>query len=141
MSCTKVNKNTEITEALKETKTQMNKWLNEEFTSSGWREVGSYDATINSNEWLVCMRVGVNKDLVDGDTKGLYDYHFWYRANDGKWYNKHGWYKESKCVEGVLNPASTMANSSSGWEYETKDGIIYKNFYSSDTVFYAIKAN
>lgn len=129
-------KNLSVAEALRKTKIHMKSWLDEEFTSSGWREVGSYDAVINSNEWLVCMRVGVDKNVVVDEygKKGLYDYHFWYRANDGKWYNKHGWYKKSECVEGVVNPST--ANSSSGWSI---DG--YTNFYSSDTVYYAIKVN
>lgn len=136
MKATNINGNSKVAEALKETKMQMKKWLNEEFTSSGWREVGSYDATINSNEWLVCMRVGVNKDIVidENGNKGLYDYHFWYRADDGKWYNKHGWKLASECVEGVVNPST--ANSSSGWSFGS-----YTNFYSSDTVYYAVKAS
>lgn len=119
--------NLEKNEALEKTKVEMKKWLNNTFTSSRWREVERFDATLSSNEWLVCMRVGVIKG-------SEYDYHFWYRADDGKWYNKHGWYLASECIEGVVNPSK--ADSSSGWSL---DG--YTNFYSSDTVYYAIKAN
>lgn len=59
----------------------MKKWLDEEFTSSGWREVTNYNDNLKSNEWLVCMRVGVNKDIITDEkgNKGLCDYHFWYR--------------------------------------------------------------
>lgn len=91
----------------------------------GFRVVSGYNAALEQNEWLVCMRVGVNS------SKG-YDYHFWYRANDGKWYNKHGPYHASECVEGVVNPST--ANGSSGWSLE--DSI---NFYSSQTIYYAVK--
>lgn len=127
MSGTKINKNSEITEALKETKIQMNKWLNEEFTSSGWREVKSYDTSLSSNEWLVCMRVGVTKE------KG-YDYHFWYRAKDGKWYNRHGWQTTTQCVDGVENPSKDYTDK--GWKLGND-----VDFYSSDTVYYAVKAS
>lgn len=127
MKDTNINGNSKVAEALKETKMQMKKWLNEEFTSSGWREVGSYDATINSNEWLVCMRVGVTEE------KG-YDYHFWYRAKDGKWYNKHGWHNESQCVDGVENPSKDYTDE--GWKLGND-----VDFYSSDIVYYAVKAN
>lgn len=119
--------NLEKNEALEKTKVEMKKWLNNTFTSSRWREVERFDATLSSNEWLVCMRVGVIKG-------SAYDYHFWYRADDGKWYNKHGWENASECVEGVIDPSK--ADSSSGWSL---DG--YTNFYSSDTVYYAIKAS
>lgn len=140
-------KNLSVSEALRKTKIEMKKWLDEEFTSSGWREVTNYNDNLKSNEWLVCMRVGVNKDIITDEkgNKGLCDYHFWYRASDGKWYNKHGWFNESKCIENVLNPSSIPADNSSGWELVYRNPVTganetYKNFYSSDTVFYAVKA-
>lgn len=120
-------KNLKVDEALNKTKAKMELWLNKHFTASNWREVSSYNASLSGNEWLVCMRVGVNNIIG-------YDYHFWYRANDGKWYNKHGWILDPECIEGVINPST--ANSSSGWAYDT-----YTNFYSSDTIYYAIKAS
>ena len=95
----------------------------------GFREVSSYNAALEHDEWLVCMRVGVDKIPVYNQ---WYDYHFWYRASNGKWYNKHGWNNASECVEDVLNPST--ANSSSGWML----GNIV-NFYSSSTVYYAVK--
>lgn len=122
--------NMTVPNALKETRNFLEgsgnkKGVLDECFLKGWRVVSGYDAVLEQNEWLVCMRVGVNS------SKG-YDYHFWYRANDGKWYNKHGPYHASECVEGVVNP--TTANGSSGW---TLDGVI--NFYSSETIYYAVK--
>ena len=111
--------------ALSITKTAMRSWLNSNF-SGRWREVSGYDATLASNEWLVAMRVGKNS------TYG-FDYHYWYRANNGKWYNKHGWREGSEMVSGnVVNPST--ANSSDGWKL---NGIT--NYYSSSTVYYAIR--
>lgn len=123
-------KNMTVSDALRETRTLMEgtgnkKGVLDNCFPKGWRVVSSYDAALEQNEWLVCMRVGVNS------SKG-YDYHFWYRASDGKWYNKHGPYHASECVEGVVNPST--ANGSSGWSLE--DSI---NFYSSQTIYYAVK--
>lgn len=116
-----------VADALARTKLRMTSWLNE--TLSGkWRPVSNYDATLNSNEWLVAMRVGV--DSADP----WYDYHFWYRASNGKWYNKHE-EKPSEEVSGnVINPST--ANTSNGWYH--RDYPNYQ-FYTSDTVYYAIK--
>lgn len=120
---------TTVENALTRTKLRMNSWLNATFGSDGWRDVTSegYTAELKSNEWLVCMRVGKK-----GQT---FDYHFWYRANDGKWYNKHGWLNEPEEMVGsnVINPST--ANESSGWTLFSA-----KNFYSSSTVYYAISA-
>ena len=103
----------------------MVEWLNCNFGSNKWREVNHYAVSLTNDEWLVCMRVG------KGGGVG-FDYHFWYRANDGKWYNKHGYYYASECVEGVVNPST--ANNSSGWKLED-----ITNYYSSTTVYYAVK--
>ena len=71
------------------------------------------------------MRVGRDSD-------GNFDYHFWYRANNGLWYNKHGWSDTSEqCISNVMNPAAATTDCP-GWK---KDGV---GFYSSDTVFYAV---
>lgn len=117
-------RNTTVANALARTKTRMVSWLNANFPNK-WREVSSYDATLKSNEWLVCMRVGV--------VNGEYDYHFWYRANNGSWYNKHGYYYPSEKVSGDIIIPST-ANDSNDW----KVGSTY--FYTSNTVYYAIQA-
>lgn len=102
----------------------MTSWLNAKFPNK-WRPVDRYDEPLDSNEWLVAMRVGVNSEVG-------YDYHFWYRASDGNWYNKHGYPSVSEVVSGgVINPS--VANSSDGW----KLGNTY--FYTSDTIYYAVK--
>lgn len=102
-------------------------------------EVYRYDAPLASNEWLVAMRVGVGKY----NDSYHYDYHFWYRASDGKWYNKHGHRAASEMVSGnVTNPSN--ANSSDGWsldyfDQKTQTIKTYTNFYSSSTAYYAVK--
>ena len=58
------------------------------------------------------------------------DYHFRYRANNGKWYNKHGTNPSVEVSGDVINPST--ANTSDGWEHE---GVY---FYKSETVYYAI---
>lgn len=114
---------TTVANALARTKERMKSWLNTNFNGK-WREVNAYNAKLNSNEWLICMRVGVGN--------GIYDYHFWYRASNGYWYNKHGYYAASEKVsESVVNPST--ANSSDGWAL---DGTY---FYKSSTVYYAIE--
>ena len=117
-------KNTTVANALERTKVRMEEWLDATFPNR-WDEVDSYDAPLDFDEWMVCMRVGVNQ----GEK---YDFHFWYRADDGDWYNKHGYYAASEKVSGnVINPST--ANASDGWE---NNGAY---FYTSDTVYYTIK--
>lgn len=129
---------TTVQNALTRTQTRMTSWLNAKFPNK-WRQVNGYDAPLASNEWLVAMRVGVGKinDIYN------YDYHFWYRASDGKWYNKHGHHAASEMVSGnVTNPSN--ANSSDGWNLnyfdpKTQTTKTFTNFYSSSTVYYAVK--
>lgn len=70
---------------------------------------------------MIVMRIG--KQGVN------YDYHYWYRTNDGPWANKHGQ------TPSVLLPASDMptTNSSSGWALNGKTG-----FYNSSIVYYVL---
>ncbi len=129
---------TTVQNALTRTKDRMRSWLNAKFPNK-WRQVNGYDAPLASNEWLVAMRVGVGKY----NDSYHYDYHFWYRASDGKWYNKHGHRAASEMVSGnVTNPSN--ANSSDGWsldyfDQKTQTIKTYTNFYSSSTVYYAVK--
>lgn len=128
---------TTIQNALTRTKNRMTSWLNAIFPNK-WRQVNRYDAPLTSNEWLVAMRVGVTSELG-------YDYHFWYRSNNGRWCNKHG------TVEGessemlpayIVDPSTDTATNSSGWSLKVKksDGSerVITGFYSSSTVYYAI---
>lgn len=122
--------NTTTANALVRTKTRMTTWLNANFYGK-WREVSAYNVSLNSNEWLIAMRVGVGDCNQDGIKD--YDYHFWYRAKNGKWYNKHGYYAASEEVSGnVIDPS--ISNHSNGW----KLGYVTP-FYNSATVYYAIK--
>ncbi|MCL2023417.1 MAG: hypothetical protein FWG82_03500 [Oscillospiraceae bacterium] len=120
-----------VAKALALTKTRMKAWLNAKFPGK-WYEVGGYSYTIASDEWMVAMRVGV------GSYGGAYDYdyHFWYRAKNGTWYNKHGWYLASEKAYGQMDPANSAANTSyyGGWNLGNT-----VNYYSSATVFYVIK--
>ncbi len=119
-------RNASVSNALSRTKTRMTAWLNAKF-SGKWREVSGYDAPLNSNEWLVAMRVGINSYA-----SIKYDYHFWYSASNGKWYNKHGALNPAGEVSGgIINPST--ANSSDGW----KLGGNY--YYTSSTVYYAVR--
>lgn len=115
---------TTVSNALTRTKLRMETWLNDTFGSGNWRVVSGYNSSLASDEWLVCMRIGV--------VNGEYDYHYWYRASNGTWYNKHGYYSAYERLTGVMNPST--ANTSSGWAL----GNI-TNFYSSNTVYYAVK--
>lgn len=123
-----------VPNSLNATKAAMEGWLKVKYKDK-WHTATSYKENLKTNEWLVCMRVGADPDLYYTDDagnlyKGLYDYHFWYRANDGKWYNKHG-EGFPECVNGVLNPST--ANTSSGWSITN-----YNGFYSSETLYYVV---
>lgn len=130
---------TPLPTALSRTKTEMAKWLKETFGTGNYREVDRYNSPLASNEWLVAMRVGVKPYTVYDGEKYItlyYDYHFWYRANNGKWYNKHGYGLASPPEEvsgNVTNPSASGENSSDGWYM----GNTY--YYDSNTVYYAVK--
>ena len=115
-----------VDEALSKYKKYLEMWLKKKF-SGRWREVSGYDTVLEQNEWMICTRLAWYKSPSINEL----DYHFWYRANDGYWYNKHGWYMASEQVSGnVVDPSS--ANTSDGW-YLT-NGI----YYNSDIIYYAI---
>lgn len=116
-----------VSHAYNITKNRFETWLNIYYKNK-WRDVTSagYKTVLKDDEWLICMRVGINQ-------YGVYDYHFWYRANNGVWYNKHGWYNPSEQASNNVNPSTD--NSASGWTLNNK------TFYNSDTVYYAIKKN
>ncbi|SDB60836.1 hypothetical protein SAMN02910317_03244 [Ruminococcaceae bacterium FB2012] len=65
-------------------------WLNNTFPNK-WRGVSSYNSYLYPDEYLVCLRVGKNSDR--------WDYHFWFRASNGKWYDKHGWNSYEECLQ------------------------------------------
>ena len=124
-----------VEEALSVTKNYMTVWLNNMFGDERWREVNSCDDYVASNEWMVCMRVGVHK-YVDS---GSYDYHFWYRTSTGKWYNKHGTEASEpvkytySSVKQVIDPSTT--DIVDGW---AKGSV--EQYYNSKTVYYVVKS-
>ena len=111
---------TTVAQALERTKSRMTAWLNANFRGR-WKEVSGDNVSLAANQWLIVMRVG---------KKGMqYDYHFWYRTNNGPWANKHG----SKAS--VLLPASDKptTDSSSGWA-----AGVNSRFYSSKIIYYVL---
>lgn len=111
-----------VSNALDVTKSLLEDWLDANFPKK-WKEAPSYNYELNSNQWLVAMRVGVNSVMG-------FDYHFWYRASDGKWYNKHESSPSEEVSGNVVNPST--ANTSDGWKNQGE------YFYTSRTVYYAI---
>lgn len=121
---------TPLSTAISQTKTEMSKWLSKTFGVGNYREVPRYDYPLASDEWLVAMRVGVGSYETLYGTQ-YYDYHFWYRASNGEWWNKHGGNSPEKVSGNVTNPST--ASTSDGW----KLGNTY--YYTSSTVYYAVK--
>ena len=72
------NQSTTTAQALARTKTRMTTWLNSNFRGR-WKEVSGPNVTLASNQWMIVMRIGKQG--------GNYDYHYWYRTNDGPWAN------------------------------------------------------
>ena len=95
-------------------------------------KINSYSGVIGTDCWLVCMRVGVTRSA--NSNYNDYDYHFWYRASNGKWYNKHGWYASPEEVVDIINPSSSQATNSPGWSLGSNVG-----FYSSNTIYYWVR--
>ncbi len=120
-------------EALKLAKSAMKRFIADVYSGTDCYEIADtnnegYKYELKKNEWLVCMRVGLMH--YNGNT--FYDYHFWYRAKNGDWYNKHGWTNASECVgEDIINPST--ADNSSGWKCNLDK-------YNSDTVYYVVKS-
>lgn len=120
-------------EALKLAKSAMKRFIADVYSGTDCYEIADtnnegYKYELKKNEWLVCMRVGLMH--YNGNT--FYDYHFWYRAKNGDWYNKHGWTNASECVgKDIINPST--ADNSSGWKCNLDK-------YNSDTVYYVVKS-
>jgi hypothetical protein len=118
-----INPSTTTAQMLDRTKARIVTWLNSNF-SGRWEEVTSA-ATLNTNQWLIVMRVG--KKIIGGIM--VYDYHYWYRTDNGLWANKHG--SQSSVLLPVSDTPST--NSSSGWALGG-----YSPFYDSSIVYYRV---
>ncbi len=130
---TNITNSGSISNAYNITKSRFETWLNKYYKNK-WRDVTSdgYKAVLKDDEWLICMRAANYYNKVNKSYK--YDYHFWFRANNGKWYNKHGWYYASEYMDDIVDPSN--ASGASGWSYGKID-----DFYSSKTAYYAIKKN
>lgn len=83
----------------------------------------------NPDEYLVCLRVGKNSDT--------WDYHFWFRASNGKWYDKHGWNSHEECLGSITNPGN-VSSTCPGWAL-TYNYTTHYNFYTSNILYYAVK--
>lgn len=111
---------TTVSQALERTKARMNAWLNTNFRGK-WKEVSGDNVTLATNQWLIVLRVGKHGPR--------YDYHYWYRTNNGPWANKHGQRAS------VLLPASDKptTDSSSGWALGSES-----KFYNSKIIYYVL---
>lgn len=134
-------------------KSDMRKWL-DRYYNSRWTSPDTYAYSLSSNQWLVAMRVGAGTISYTGSDPVVkahvdyfnnsykFDYHYLYRASDGKWYNKHGGF-DSEIASGTwVDPASIAANSSDAWALSfptSSNGKKLFYYYKSSTVFYAVR--
>ena len=81
------------------------------------RQISGPTASISSNEYRFCMRVGSHGSS--------FDYHFWVQTNTGAWTEKHG--------SAAVSYEPIFANPSTApWDLGE-----YANFYDSDTIYFA----
>ena len=133
--------NGDIGAALSYTKGCLEEWMDnnvEDGIWESWRQIvdtdnaPAYMKQLYDDEWLICMRVGISEvRSAPSYVSQIFDYHFWYRAIDGKWYHKFGGAESDKACEGV-NPSTT--GDVAGWKY-----YVTPEFYTSDTIYYAVK--
>ncbi len=100
-------------------------WLEKNFDGEYRIAENGYTENLEMGEWLVCLRTDNNSD-----------YHFWYRASNGDWYNKHG-EADSVCVGiNVIDPGNP--GTTNGW---SKGGTSTAVNYGSEAVYYVVKHN
>lgn len=122
--------------ALSYTKERLEMWMDDVLGEDNWRQIvdatanPAYKAALYDDEWLICMRVGVNRQ--NGATQNSFDYHFWYRANNGNWYHKPDYNDPSCLASGELNPSTV--ESAPGWKFKNST-----DFYNSEVIYYAVK--
>ena len=81
------------------------------------RQISGPTASINSNEYRFCMRVGSHANKMD--------YHFWLHSTTGAWTDNH--------VTTAVSDEPIFANpSTANWDLGG-----YTNFYDSDTIYFA----
>ena len=118
-----------LSQKLERTKQRLeSNWLPQNFPNGRWENVTSQglNASLNDKQWLVVMRVG----FVNTGSTSVFDYHFWYRTNNGQWSNKHGTGGYSELLPLSDTPTT---NSSDGWAL-----FGYYPFYSSAVVYYRV---
>ncbi len=125
------NSTEEVYERTKEAMERSTGFMNTRFNGK-WTASNSLSSLepLNSNQWIVCMRVG-NKLCTDVKSKATfwqYDYHFWYRTNTGKWANKHGGTDSE-----LLGNDTPETNTSSGWKLYDQSP-----FYDSTIRYYRV---
>ena len=110
------------------------------------RVVSGYDAELKDGEWLVAMRFGraikkyTHVDNGSIDYQPWFDYHYMYRASNGKWYTKHGYVEASEeCSGNIINPS---IDATDGWASEDvvePEISAETGYYNSETVYFAVK--
>lgn len=118
------------------------------------RVVSGHDAELKDGEWLVAMRFGrdIRKvteryyNRINGVMTARYqtydyywsDFHYMYRARDGKWYNKHGQLASEECSGNIINPSTDPTD---GWisSVSTADIQMSTSYYDSETIYFAVK--
>ncbi|MBQ8388029.1 MAG: hypothetical protein IJX46_03805, partial [Clostridia bacterium] len=117
-------------------KWEFQKWMTDNIGRSKWEDVtdhGGINASLESNQWLVVMRVGYHPEYYDPFTFSTnFDYHFWYRTSEGEWVNKHGFGSASE----PLGDDLPTDNGSLGWHC----GQDKPYYYDSDLIYYRITA-
>lgn len=132
-----------VANSLSYTKEKVELWMDDIFGEDNWRQIidatanPAYKAALYDDEWLVCMRVGIGPITSSAsNVRKVFDYHFWYRANDGTWYDKHGYHNGVSVASREENPSEE--NDANGWDYVGNAGKV-DSFYNSETIYYAIK--
>ncbi|MBP3922432.1 MAG: hypothetical protein J6D27_05650 [Ruminiclostridium sp.] len=110
------------------------------------RVVSGHDAVLKDGEWLVAMRFGraikkyTHVDSGSSDYQPWFDYHYMYRASNGKWYTKHGYVEASEeCSGNIINPSTDPTD---GWASEDviePEISAETSYYDSETVYFAVK--
>ncbi len=113
-------------------KPQFEEWMNNNIGANKWEDVtnsGGINAVLANNEWLIVLRVGYHPELLLL-YQTPFDYHFWYRTDNGEWANKHGYYSTSQPL-GTDIPSDS---NSIGWKMD----YLSAQYYDSDLLYYVI---
>jgi len=123
-ACYWYNPSTTTTQALQRTKDRMPTYLNASFPNSRWRYGTSMSTPLNTDEWMVVMRIGKHKDIWGIQR---FDFHYWYRTDVGQWAHKRGETASQHLAAGTT-PLNNQLSA---------HGI--SDFYNSGAVYYIVK--